>query len=229
MIAHLVVWYVVFLFSVTFHEYAHARTAALLGDKTAYLGGFTTLDPIPHLKRSPFGLIIIPIYTFIEAHWMMGWASVPFDPRWGKRRPLAQAAMSAAGPLANFALCALAWGIMKVLLVMHVVRVAAQPTYDHWVDVVGHGSRSPLAAGAMALTILIDLNLILGLFNLMPVPPLDGAGILEGVAPKRLGPLVERLRESTILGLAGLIVWWYYFGHVSSPIRNWVATTLLYG
>lgn len=63
MVAHLVVWYLVFLFSVTFLEYAHARAAAALGDRTAYFGGYLTLDPMPHLTRSPFGLIVIPILT----------------------------------------------------------------------------------------------------------------------------------------------------------------------
>ena len=228
MIAHLAVWYVVFLFSVTFHEFAHAQAAAKLGDRTAYLGGYTTLDPTPHLKRSPFGLIFIPIVTYLQVHWMMGWASVPYDPVWGKRRPLAQALMSAAGPLANVVLCAVAWAVLKALLVWHVVRVTAMPTLDHWVDVIGRGSKSPLSACCMALTILVDLNLVLGLFNLMPVPPLDGAGILEGLAPKRMGAVFDRLRESMLLSLALLLIWWHFFDRVCGPVRIWVASALLY-
>lgn len=227
MVAHLVVWYLVFLFSVTFHEYAHARTAAALGDRTAYLGGYLTLDPTPHLRRSPFGLIFIPILTFIQAGWMMGWASVPYDPTWGRRQPLGKAIMSAAGPLANFALGTLAWGALKVMLVSHVVRIAVRPTFDHWVDPIGYGSNSPLAAFCLALTVLVDLNLVLGLFNLMPVPPLDGAGILEGLAPKRLGPIYDRLRESMILGWAALLIWWQVFDRVCWPVRNWVKDALL--
>ena len=228
MIAHLLVWYIVFLFSVTFHEYAHARAAAMLGDRTAYFGGYTTLDPTPHLKRSPFGLIFIPILTFIQVHWMMGWASVPYDVDWGKRRPLGKAIMSAAGPFANFALCGLAWATLKAMLVSQVVRVTPLPTLDHWVDAVGRGSKSPLSAICLALTILVDLNLVLGLFNLMPVPPLDGAGILEGLFPRRMGPVFDRLRESTLLSLAGLLIWWHFFDRVCGPVRGWVAGSLLY-
>ncbi len=228
MIAHLVVWYIVFLFSVTFHEYAHALAAALLGDRTAYFGGYITLDPTPHLKRSPFGLILIPIFTYIQVHWMMGWASVPYDPDWGKRRPLGKAIMSAAGPLANFALCALAWAVLKALLAAHVVQVTPSPTLDHWVDAVGRGSKSPLSACCLALTILVDLNLLLGMFNLMPVPPLDGAGIFEGLAPRRLGPVFDRLRESTVLSMGALLIWWYFFDRVCGPVRDWVATALLH-
>ena len=98
MIAHLVVWYLVFLFSVTFHEYAHARVAALFGDRTAHAGGYVTLDPTPHLKRSPVGLIIIPILTYLQVGWMMGWASAPYDPEWARSHPKREMLMAAAGP-----------------------------------------------------------------------------------------------------------------------------------
>ena len=226
MVAHLVVWYLVFLFSVTFHEYAHARAAAMLGDRTAYFGGYLTLDPIPHLKRSPFGLIFIPILTFIQMGWMMGWASVPYDPVWGKRNPTGQAIMSAAGPLANFFLAAVAWTALKIMLAHHVVRIAPRHVVQLFVP-VGFGSQSPVAALCLALQIFVDLNVILGLFNLMPAPPLDGAAILEGLAPRRLGPIFDRLRESILLGWAVLIIWWQLFGYVVEPVRSAVFSALL--
>ncbi len=225
--ALLLVWYVVFLFSVTFHEYAHARVGALFGDRTAHAGGYATLDPIPHIKRSPFGLILIPILTYIQVGWMMGWASVPYDPEWSKRKPLANVLMSAAGPVANFSLCALAWLTLRMLFAYRVIRVAPIPTMDHLFVPVGQDSRSVLAALCYALPILMDLNLILGLFNLMPVPPLDGASVLESLAPRRLGPIFERLRESVLLGWAALIIWWQLFDHVASPVRAAVALSLL--
>ncbi len=224
----LLVWYLVFLFSVTFHEYAHARVGALLGDRTARAGGFATLDPIPHIKRSPFGLIFIPILTYIQVGWMMGWASVPYDSDWSKRSPLGKTVMSAAGPLANFLLCAVAWVALRTMFTHNVIQVAPSPTLDHLFVPVHHGSRSPLAALCHALQILVDLNLILGLFNLMPVPPLDGAGIVEGLAPRRLGPVFDKLRESVLLGWAVLIVWWQLFDHVAAPIRTAVALALLH-
>ena len=92
------IWFVVFLFSTTLHEAAHALLARLGGDDTAYLGGQVTLNPLPHLRREPFGMLLMPIMTFFMAGWMMGWASTPFDPRWAERHPGRQAAMSAAGP-----------------------------------------------------------------------------------------------------------------------------------
>jgi Zn-dependent protease len=226
MVAHLVVWYLVFLFSVTLHEYAHARAAAMLGDRTAYFGGYLTLDPTPHLKRSPFGLIFIPILTFIQMGWMMGWASVPYDPVWGKRNPKGQAIMSAAGPLANFLLALVAWTALKVMLAYHVVRIAPRHVHQLFLP-VGFGNQSPVAALCLALQIFVDLNVILGLFNLMPAPPLDGAAILEGLAPRRLGPIFDRLRESILLGWAVLIIWWQLFGYVVEPVRSAVFTALL--
>ena len=227
MIAHLVVWYLVFLFSVTFHEYAHARAAALLGDRTAYFGGFLTLDPLPHLRRSPFGLILIPIITYFQLGWMMGWASVPYDPIWGKRQPFGKAIMSAAGPISNFLLAAVGWAGLRIMLALHVLRIAPNPTMYHLVIPVGYGSQSPVAAICFGLQIFVDLNVILGLFNLMPVPPLDGASVLEGLAPRRLGPIFDKLRESFLLGWAALIIWWQLFDHVAAPVRVAVATTLI--
>lgn len=227
MAAHLVVWYLVFLFSVTFHEYAHARLATALGDYTAGYEGFATLDPIPHLKRSPFGLIFIPILTFVQAGWMMGWASVPYDPSWGQKRPLGKALMSAAGPVANFLLCGLAWAALRLLLHYHVIRVAPSPSFEQLFIPNGYGAKSPVGALCFALPILADLNLILGLFNLMPVPPLDGASILEGLAPRRLGPIFDKLRESFILGWAALIIWWQLFDRVAAPLRTALAVSLI--
>ena len=72
-------WYVVFVFSVTCHEAAHAFAAMKLGDKTAYHGGQVTLDPTPHVRRSPFGMVVVPILSFLLGGWMIGWASAPYD------------------------------------------------------------------------------------------------------------------------------------------------------
>src|SRR5690606_2572064 len=90
-VAHLVVWYLVFVFSTTFHEYAHAYLAFRGGDLTAYEGGVLSLDPLPHIQRSPVGMVIVPLISYIQLSWMIGWASVPFDPYWGRRYPRRQA------------------------------------------------------------------------------------------------------------------------------------------
>ena len=99
-------WYVAFLFSTTCHEAAHALAAKLGGDLTAFHGGQVSLDPIPHIRREPFGMVVFPILSYIVGGWMMGWASAPFDPLWAQRHPRRAAWMSLAG--ANLSLTVLA-------------------------------------------------------------------------------------------------------------------------
>jgi hypothetical protein len=68
-----VLWYVVFLLSTTAHEASHALVAKLGGDPTAFHGGQVTLDPLPHIRREPFGMVLIPILSYATGGWMMAW------------------------------------------------------------------------------------------------------------------------------------------------------------
>jgi Zn-dependent protease len=212
------IWYIVFLFSTVAHEAAHGLAAHLGGDPTAYEGGQVTLDPIGHIKRSPWGMVIIPILTFFQMGWMMGWASVPFDPAWGKRHPRRQALMSLAGPAANFALALIGIVIIKVLLAAQVFDMPYQPTFTQLVREAGEPQAGSLVTGlAMALSVLVNLNVLLGLFNLLPIPPLDGAGIAEGLFPKTLGKVYDQMREIPILQFVGLLLAWNIFPFLSVP------------
>ncbi len=227
MLANFVVWYLVFLFSLTFHEYAHARVAAWGGDGTAYSGGFVTLDPTPHVLRSPVGLVLIPLLSYFQSGWMIGWASVPYDPIWGSRYPKRQAFMSAAGPLANLVLALCAFVLLKFLLSRGTFVPNHQLSFGDLVTVVDPTQvRSPLGAAALALGILLDLNLALALFNLIPAPPLDGAGILEGLFPKQLGSLFAQLRGSGIGQILVLVLLWQGFPYILSPVRYVVLVAL---
>lgn len=91
------IWYIVFLFSTTCHEAAHALAAKIGGDLTAFEGGQVTLNPIPHIRRSPFGMVVVPIISFLFGGWMIGWASAPYDPAWQRRYPRRSAWMALAG------------------------------------------------------------------------------------------------------------------------------------
>jgi Zn-dependent protease len=204
--------YIVFLFSTVAHEAAHGLAAHLGGDPTAYEGGQVTLDPIRHIMRSPFGLVLIPILSFIQTGWMMGWASVPFDPSWGKRHPRRQALMSLAGPAANFALALIGIVLIKVLLAAGVFDVPYQVTFTQIVREAGEPQAGSLINGlATGLSVLVNLNVLLGFFNLMPIPPLDGAGVVEGLFPKTLGKLYDQMREIPILQFVGILVAWNVF------------------
>src|SRR5262249_21161916 len=107
-------WYAAFLLSLTSHEAGHALVAHWGGDDTAYQSGQVSLNPWPHMRREPLGTILAPLITYLFNGWMMGWASAPYDPRWEDRHPRRAAAMSAAGPAANFVLCAVAAMVLKI-------------------------------------------------------------------------------------------------------------------
>src|SRR5215468_4693673 len=91
------VWYVVFLLSTTCHEAAHALVAKWGGDLTAFRGGQVTLNPLPHIRREPFGMVLFPILSYALGGWMMGWASAPYDPTWCRMYPRRAAKMALAG------------------------------------------------------------------------------------------------------------------------------------
>jgi Zn-dependent protease len=188
--------YLMFVFSTTCHEAAHAFVAKRGGDDTAYSLGHVTLDPIPHIVRSPWGMVIAPIIGIFTLGYPLGWASVPYDQYWGQRHPLRRAIMSLAGPLANFTLAFLAIVVLRVLIesgVFHLSGTGIRAGYVFLNE--GVAPNSPLAAAGFLLTYLLVLNVFLGAFNLMPFPPLDGASVAEGVSPRVLGPLYDRLRE----------------------------------
>jgi Zn-dependent protease len=227
MLAAFGIWYIVFLFSTVVHEAAHGWAARLGGDPTAYHGGQATLDPLAHIQRSPIGMVLIPIITFFQFQggWMMGWASVPFDSEWAKRHPRRQALMSLAGPAANFALALLGITLLKVLLAAHIFETPYAFSFTHLVEPAGEpGPGSMMPRLAMALSILVNMNALLGLFNLLPIPPLDGAGIAEGLFPNSLGKLYDQMREVPVLQFVGLVVAWNVFPFLWTP-----ASGLLYG
>jgi Zn-dependent protease len=222
----LLAWYLVFLFSTTFHEFSHAFLAYKGGDLTAYETGHVTLDPSPHIRRSPMGMVVLPIISYLQLGWMMGFASVPFNSDWGQKNPRRQALMSLAGPMANLLLALLALGAIRALLAVHVFQYAAVGGSGHYVDAVS-GNRSPLGALALVLGVTLKLNVVLCLFNLIPVPPLDGAGVLAGFFPAQFGVLYQRLRHVPAFEFLGLAAAWYLFPRIAQPAFE-VVSVLLY-
>lgn len=222
------VWYAAFLLSLTCHEAGHALVARWGGDDTAYLAGQVSLNPWPHIRREPFGTVLVPAITYFMG-WMMGWASAPYDPRWEDRHPRRAAAMSAAGPAANFILFAIAFGILKLGLANGVWAVPMwnEVSLDRLV-VAAPGVAGIVDAAGRFLSVVLGLNLILGVFNLMPFPPLDGAAVLSGVAPP-IRALYRKLREFPAMGLVGLLVAWRVFPPVIRPILRAAVDVLHHG
>jgi Zn-dependent protease len=216
-LAELFVWYLVFVFSTTCHEAAHAWVAHRGGDPTAYAGGHASLDPLPHIRRSPGGMVLIPIISFLLNGWMIGWASVPLNPEWARRYPRRAALMALAGPAANLLLALGALAIIRVLLETQVlVPSFGGGTFD-LVGVAGAQGPTPLGAVARALSVTLGLNITLFIFNLIPLPPLDGAAAAEGALPRTVGSLYARMREIPMAELLGLLVAWRVFPIVASP------------
>ncbi len=227
-LANLIVWYVVFLFSTTFHEFSHAALAYLGGDRTAYEGGQVSLDPLPHIKRSPFGLVLVPLITYPMLGWMIGWASAPYDPRWAAGHPRRYAAMSVAGPLANLLLAAIAYTAIKVLVAQGVLELATgSVTLSDIVQAPGaDGYRTPLGALAMMLSVMLNLNVLLGLFNLMPIPPLDGASVLEGLSPRTMGRFFHTVRTNPGFGFLAMVLAFNGFQYIGVPALRLVYSVL---
>ena len=220
------IWFVAFLFSTTLHEAAHAFAAWRLGDPTAYHGGQVSLNPIPHIRREPFGMVLVPILSFAFAGWMFGWASAPFDPAWAHRHPRRSGLMALAGPVANLLLVLLTGLALRVGLAMDAFEPAARGGLDlaHLVAAPAGGAAEGLAT---LLSVLFSLNLILFLFNLFPLPPMDGSGVLQIFLPEGASRRFAEVTRHPVIGLVGIVVAWRVFPYLFFPVFV-MALTLLY-
>ena len=217
MLIHGAAWYLAFLFSTTAHEASHAWAALKLGDKTAFHGGQVSLDPIPHIRREPFGMVLIPILAFMFGGWMIGWASTPYDPNWARQYPRRSAWMAAAGPAANLVLVLVAAAIIHIGLLAGVFHVADMLTPIHLFEA---GSGAGAEAIVLLVSVFFSLNVLLFTFNLLPVPPMDGSSVLTLILPESVAEKYRELARSPAFTLVGFIVAWKLFGLAYPAIRD---------
>jgi len=224
-IAQLPLWYVAFLLSLTCHEAAHSLAAKWGGDLTAYHAGQVTLNPAPHVRREPFGTVLVPLLSFLLGGWMIGWGSAPYDPFWEQRHPKRAAAMALAGPAANFILVLVAVVIIKVGLAAGVFQIPNGIGFSHVVE-----ARAPGLAEGVAgfISVLFSLNLLLGTFNLLPVPPLDGHSAIGLLLPESVHMRFLAFVRQPMLSLIGLLLAWQVFGSIFYPVFR-AAILTLYG
>jgi Zn-dependent protease len=198
--------YVVFLLSTTCHEASHALVAKLGGDSTASDKGQVSLNPIPHIRREPFGMVVMPLLGILSHTGLIGWASAPYDPLWSQKYPRRAAWMSLAGPGANFAICLTAGILMRLGLTLGYFEPGAISTSR---IVLAHAGNEVADGIATILSVFFSLNLLLGCFNLLPFPPLDGYSVLglftTEAGALRLQALRLKIRGYSIIGL--LIGW----------------------
>jgi len=185
------------LLSLTVHEWAHARSAYALGDDTASLMGRMSLNPLVHIDI--VGTIILPLIGV-----PFGWAKpVPVNPmRFDRRHSMRWGMMitAAAGPLANVALAFASAALFSLLA--HLVPAAL----------------SPRSGVALLLTMLVSVNIALAIFNLIPVPPLDGSRLADYFMPQSLRPYWDSLYRSGPIGLVLLFVGLQFFGGALSVV-----------
>lgn len=219
------IWYAAFLFSTTCHEAAHALLAKWGGDATAAEGGQVSLNPIPHIQRSPFGMVVMPILSYALGGWMIGWASAPFDPRWERSHPHRAARMALGGPAANFTIMLLAAAAIRIGVALgYFVPPQSISGYSSLIQSAG-GSGPTFAS--TALSILFVLNLLLGTFNLLPVPPLDGHSGIMLLMPERIALRYLDVVRGGRYALLGLIVAWYAYGYIFDVVFE-LALHLIY-
>jgi len=217
------VWYAVFIVSLTFHEAAHAFAAFKFGDPTAYYQGQVTLDPIPHIRRSPFGMVIVPIVSFILGGWMIGWASAPYDPYWADSNRRKAALMAMAGPAANLVLILLAALVIRAGMLMGFFHAPEQITFSR----ITAASPGPANALSILISILFSLNLVLLAFNLIPLPPLDGSSILIFFLSDQAARRYNAVIQEPQYRLIGLIIAWNMLDFILRPVHT-IALNLLY-
>jgi Zn-dependent protease len=188
-IAQIAIDFVVLLFSLTVHEMAHAWTADRLGDPTARILGRVTLNPIAH--ADPIGTVLFPLVAMFTRAPLIGWAKpVPVDIRRLRHHERDYVLVAAAGPASNVLM---AMGAALILAVMPISPL-----------ILGEPNASaPLAA---FLTSMVRLNVFLAIFNLLPIPPLDGGNVLSGLLPRQLARTFDRIRPYGVILLYAIIL-----------------------
>ena len=184
-IQRIVVWILPVVFAITVHEVAHGWVAKKYGDNTASFLGRLTLNPVKHIDI--LGTIIIPGLLLLSfTGFIFGWAKpVPVDPRNFKNPKKDMAIVALAGPVANF-LMAIAWALIARLGVIIDLDVLTLPMI--YMGIAG-----------------ISINLVLGLINLIPIPPLDGSRIVTGLLPNKIAYQYNRFERFGFIFLLFLL------------------------
>jgi Zn-dependent protease len=194
------------LFAMVLHEYAHGWVAAKCGDSTAKMQGRLTMNPLAHVD--PFGTVIVPlICLMLPGSFLLGWAKpVPVDPRNLREPRRDMALVAAAGPCMNF-LLALCSGAMLTLLLSIEPSLLATDSRNAAAEMNTSNAAVvlllPLAAMAF-YSVLV--NVFLGIFNLLPIPPLDGGRIMVSLLPRGPALALARLEPYGMMILVGLLV-----------------------
>lgn len=219
-------WYFSFLLSLVFHEAAHAFAAHKLGDDTAYEGGQVTLNPTPHIQREPFGMVIVPLLSYVLGGWMFGWASAPYDVRWALNYPKRAAVMALAGPAANLILVFVSVILMRIGMALGIFTLPYQIDFT---TVVSAGQPGFPTSFAVLLSIMFSLNVLLFIFNLIPVPPLDGSGIIPLFMKEETAQKYLLFIGQPVFMILGIFLAWELMDHIFYPFFSFFLKILYFG
>ena len=213
---------VAFLFSASVHESAHAWTSSYFGDDLARSQGRISLNPAVHID--PIGTLLFPAISFFTHVPLLGWAkATPVNPMAWRNKRVANLWVSAAGVICNFIMAGIAGVLIRILYSSGLIAVV-----NHGSDfLVPATTTSMVAVGAVSLLkAFFSVNILLGIFNLFPIPPLDGSGILASLLPPSFEAGMEQLQQfgfillfvalftgivSAVLGFFIPIVWQLVF------------------
>jgi Zn-dependent protease len=221
LVGQLIIYIVVLLLAISAHEAAHAWMSYKFGDDTAYLLGRVTLNPVAH--TDPVGTLLIPIINFVAAAGMgvfvplIGWGKpTPVNPLRWRNKDLANVMVSLAGIMANLLLSLIAFAVLKVGL--HTGTIGSPE---------GRLGSFDEPVFLLLLQVLL-MNLSLAIFNLVPIPPLDGSKVLYTFLPASAHSTLDAIERYSMFILVGLM----YFGVISAiiaPVRRLVLFLLLTG
>ncbi|HKT36119.1 MAG TPA: site-2 protease family protein [Nitrospira sp.] len=193
------------LFAMVLHEYAHGWVAAKCGDSTAKMQGRLTVNPLAHIDL--FGTVIVPlICLMLPGSFLIGWAKpVPIDPRNLQQPRRDMALVAAAGPGMNFLLALCSGAMLTLLLSIDPSLLATDPRNPAAETNTSNAALVLLPLAVMAFYSVL-VNVFLGIFNLLPIPPLDGGRIMVSLLPRGPALALARLEPYGMMILVGLLV-----------------------
>ena len=216
-------WYIVFLFSTTLHEAAHAAIAKLSGDNTAYFGGQVSVNPLPHIRREPVGMVVLPLISAFAYGWPLGFASTPYDRNWAERYPGRSAIMALAGPLSNLLIVIISGLLIVIGLKFGTFTI---PEMIRPTGIIAGNGTGASAGFAMLISMLFTMNLLLAMFNLLPFPPLDGSAILLFLIGENAREKYKMMMGQPAITLIAIFLSWRLIGMVFPPVFFYLVSLL---